>query len=107
MRVLTPHRPLSQVSAKGTRTEVHNAVDMRDLNEYFRREHGMSRRYAREMTREVYRDESTSARLLPSGWHEAIYPPALTYVRPGGSPGALMSEAQHRAWLKAGGDRIS
>ena len=98
---------MSECSPKGTPVEVDNAVDLSDLTAYFRREHGMSRRNAGFMAREIYRDESTSARLLPSGWHEAIYPPALTYVRPGGSPGALMSKAQHAKWLKAGGDRIS
>ncbi|WP_432244807.1 hypothetical protein ACRB8A_12445 [Arthrobacter sp. G.S.26] len=96
---------MSECSAKGTRTEVHNAVEMRDLSDYFRREHGMSRRRSGFMAREVYRDEALSLAWLPAGWHESIYPPAIAFMRPLGKLGEPLSPAQHAAWLKAGGER--
>jgi hypothetical protein len=97
---------LSECSAKGTRTEVNNAVDLQDLSNYFRREHGMSRRRSGFMAREVYRDEALAAQWLPSGWREVIYPPTVTFMRPSGRLGAPFTPAQHAAWLKAGGDRL-
>lgn len=85
--------------------EVRNAVELRDLSDYFRREHGMSRRNAGYMAREVYRDEALSREWLPSGWHESIYPPAVAYVRPVRTHSEPFTPAQHAEWLKAGGDR--
>lgn len=105
MRAAIISRPLSECSAKGTRTEVHNAVDMRDLSEYFRREHGMSRRRAGFMSRDVYRDETLSRDWLPMGWHESIYPPSVAFNRSASSHSEPLSPAQHAAWLKAGGER--
>ncbi|PYI39801.1 hypothetical protein CVS30_03840 [Arthrobacter psychrolactophilus] len=78
---------------------------MRDLSEYFRREHGMSRRRSGFMSREIYRDESLSREWLPTGWHESIYPPAIAFTRRGGHLGEPFTPKQHAAWLKAGGDR--
>ncbi|GAA3681884.1 hypothetical protein GCM10023081_19970 [Arthrobacter ginkgonis] len=81
-------------------------MDLRDLTAYFRREHGMSRRDAGFLAREVYRDETTSAHWLPSGWHEAIHPPAVTYTRAGAVMGKPLNQVQHAKWLRAGGDRL-
>lgn len=105
MRVLTQPRPVSECSPKGNPAKVENVVDLSDLTAYFRREHGKSRRDAGFLAREVYRDREKSAQLLPSGWHEAIHPSAVTYVRGGAILGEPLTEAQHVAWLKAGGDR--
>ncbi|MGP5608644.1 hypothetical protein [Arthrobacter rhombi] len=96
---------MSECSAKGTPAKVDNAVELPDLGTYFRRERGMSRRKAQFTAREVYRDESLSRRILPSGWHEAIYPPAVGYVRTARVLAEPFTPEQHAAWLKAGGDR--
>lgn len=78
---------------------------MRDLDAYFRREHGMSRRRAGFMAREVYRDETLSRDWLPMGWHESIYPPSVMFTRTASSHSEPLSPKQHAAWLKAGGER--
>lgn len=105
MRVATQPQPLSQCSAKAPQVEINNIVDLADLTRYFRREHGMSSRTARFHAREVYRDKTKAKDLLPVGWFEDIYPPAVTFTRRGGGLGAPFTPQQHAAWLKAGGDR--
>lgn len=107
MNAITLPRPLSECSAKETTTvEVNNAVDLRDLCNYFRREHGHSRRHAGYMAREVYRDEELARRYLPTGWLEAIHPQGVTFTRGGASLAEPFTPAQHAQWLKAGGDRL-
>lgn len=105
MNATTQPHPVSRSSAKGTPTKVDNAVDLRDLDAYFRREHGMSRRLAKLTTRKVYQDEALSRRYLPAGWHEAIYPQKVTFTRRGEALAEPFTPAQHAQWLAAGGDR--
>ena len=81
MTTATTTRPSSRCSDKATRTVVHNAVDLRELDAYFRAELGMSRRDAKWMAREVYRDEATARTNLPSGWYAAIWPDPVTFIR--------------------------
>lgn len=58
-----------------------NAVNLLELNAYFRDEHGMIRAEARYYSRKVYRDRDTAHRLLPSGWFRAIWPNESTFTR--------------------------
>ncbi len=99
-------------------TEDYRAVALLDLNDYFRQERGMIRKEARYYSRQVYRDESLSAQLLPPGWHRAIWPTGdqregkSTFTRrnPGISdptPQAAFRRSETRAILErmaAGGD---
>ena len=81
MSTATITKASSRCSAKPTRTVVLNAVDLREMDAYFRAELGMSRRESKWMSREVYRDEEVSATNLPHGWHTAIWPSAVTFER--------------------------
>ena len=83
MSTATSTQPLSECSAKATRTVVNNAVPLPDLTRYLRAELGMSRRDAQWMAREVYRDEAVSRTNLPEAWHTDIWPAACTYERRG------------------------
>lgn len=83
MSTATITKASSRCSAKPTRTVVLNAVDLREMDAYFRAELGMSRRESKWMSREVYRDEATSATNLPAGWHTAIWPESCTFERRG------------------------
>ena len=74
-------QPSSRCSDKAPRVVVENAVDLRTLDNYFRAELGMSRREAKWMTREVYRDEATSRTNLPEAWHTDIWPEQVTFTR--------------------------
>lgn len=85
MRQATSTQPSSRCSAKATQVVVHNAVNLRDMDSYFRSELGMSRREAKWMSREVYRDEAVSRTNLPEAWHTDIWPAAVTYERRGTS----------------------
>lgn len=80
MTAATLNRPPSQCSIKAP-TSVDNAVPLPDLVGYFRAELRMSKRDARWMAREVYRDEATARTNLPPGWHAAIWPDPVTFIR--------------------------
>lgn len=63
------------------RVVVNNAVPLPTLVEYFRTELRLSKRDARWMAREVYRDEATSRTNLPEAWHTDIWPERVTFIR--------------------------
>ena len=75
-------KPSSRCSDKANREViVDNVVDMRVLDQYFRSELGMSRRDAKWMTREVYRDKETARTNLPEQWFTDIWPDEVTFIR--------------------------
>lgn len=63
------------------RVVVDNAVPLPKLVEYFRAELRLTKRDARWMAREVYRDEATSRTNLPEAWHTDIWPETVTFIR--------------------------
>ncbi len=78
---VTPVSP-GQCPIKTTpRVIVENAVPLPDLVKYFRSELSMSKRDARWMAREVYRDEAVSRTNLPEAWHTDIWPEPVQFVR--------------------------
>lgn len=83
MRAATISQPPGQCPTKASRTVVDNAVPLPDLVTYLRAELRMSKRDARWMAREVYRDEEVSRTNLPGGWHASIWPAAVTFERRG------------------------
>ncbi|GAA4374157.1 hypothetical protein [Paeniglutamicibacter cryotolerans] len=62
-------------------TEDSRSLDIREIEGYLRQDRGHAKKVARYLARQVFRDEETSKRELPSGWHSILHPPKVSFVR--------------------------
>ena len=62
-------------------TEDKRSLDIREIEGYLRQDRGHAKKVARYLARQVFRDEETSKRELPSGWHDILHPPRVSFVR--------------------------
>ena len=56
-------------------------LSMGDISNYIRFEHKHSRKRADYLARHVKICLQHSAELLPTGWHDVLHPPKVSYVR--------------------------
>lgn len=105
MKAPTLTHPLSDCSAKEPPVVVRTPKSRPEIKAFFRREHGMSKRYAEKMTYAVCSDPAVASEWLPSGWFTEVFEPEAGFIRRGATPGGLFTEAQHAEWLAHGGDR--
>ena len=58
-----------------------SGLPQKDLISFLRQERGHSLNAAKAIAKECRMNARTSARELPSGWHEILHPPQHTFIR--------------------------
>lgn len=62
-------------------TEDNRSIDIRQVVDHLRQDRGHSKKMARYLARQVFQSEETSRKEMPTGWHEVLHPPRVSFVR--------------------------